>query len=228
MKQIFFYDFYEKNTIRHLLSLLSKTKNKPLTCVDVGTNIGFYTFTIDKALEGVEHHIHCFEPNPSTFETLTKNLTSNPSNQITLNPFGLSDKEGTFTLTYNLQNTGTASIYKNSKSGNKVEIKVKTLDQYCEEKNIKNVDLIKVDIEGAEFDFLKGAKKIIDNSNELIIIMEIVEDNCIAAGYTAKEIYQYVINLGFKAYLPKSWPFGLRRVDELPDNYHDNIVFIKS
>ena len=227
MKQIFFYDFYEKNTVRHLLKLLRKIKKRPIICVDAGTNIGFYTLTIDKALEHQDHEIHCFEPNPSTFEILTKNVQTNPSEHIMLNQFGLSDKEGSFTLSYNLENTGTASIYKKGKSEKTVEIKVKTLDQYCEDKHITKIDLIKVDVEGAEFDFLRGASKIIDNSKELIIIMEIVEDNCIRAGYTGKEIHQYIIERGFKAYLPKSWPFSLKPIDELPNNYHDNIIFIR-
>lgn len=86
---------------------------------------------------------------------------------------------------------------------------------------------MKVDIEGAELDFLKGATGIINKSKNLIIIMEIVEENCIAAGYTGEELYKYVVDLGFAAYLPKPWPFGMKKIERLPEHYHDNIIFMK-
>jgi FkbM family methyltransferase len=227
MKQIFFFDFYEKNTIRHVLKLMTKLKTKPVTCIDVGGNIGFYTLTIDKALTNIEHEIHCFEPNPSTIEYLEKNLLENETTSVQMNPIGLSNKEGTFTLRYNLKNTGTASIYRGDKKGKTVEINVTTLDKYCEERGIGNIDIVKVDIEGAELDFLKGATGIINKSKNLIIIMEIVEENCIAAGYTGEELYKYVVDLGFAAYLPKPWPFGMKKIERLPEHYHDNIIFMK-
>jgi len=227
MKQIFFYDFYEKNTIRHLLKLISKLKTKRVTCIDVGGNIGFYTLTLDKALTNIEHKIHCFEPNPSTIEYLEKNLLDNPTTNVQIIPMGLSNKEGTFTLRYNLKNTGTASFYRTNSDGKSVEINVTTLDKYCTEKGIDNVDIIKVDIEGAELDFLKGSASIINKSKNVIIIMEIVEENCLSAGYTSKDLFEYVVNLGFDAYLPKSWPFGMKKIETLPEHYHDNIIFIK-
>jgi len=197
-------------------------------CVfDVGANEGLFARRVVDQWPIKKIDLHCFEPNPSTIEYLEKNLLDNPTTNVQIIPMGLSNKEGTFTLRYNLKNTGTASFYRTNSDGKSVEINVTTLDKYCTEKGIDNVDIIKVDIEGAELDFLKGSASIINKSKNVIIIMEIVEENCLSAGYTSKDLFEYVVNLGFDAYLPKSWPFGMKKIETLPEHYHDNIIFIK-
>lgn len=230
MKQIFLFDSYEQNTVRQMLRLIDSVESESITCIDVGTNIGFFSLTLAKHLSSKEHQIHCFEPNPYTLRFLEKNLALNPElkKTISLNKIGLGDQPGSFTLNYNHKNTGSANIYSsNSQDSESAEVEIKTLDTYCDENNIKSIDLMKVDIEGAELAFLKGAKNIIERSKNMILIMEIMEDNCSKAGYTSEELYNEVTGLGFKPFLPKGWPFGLKSISELPKGYEDNIIFIK-
>ncbi len=230
MKQIFLYDKYEKNSIRHMSNLLKKITSKKIVCFDVGANIGFFSLTMAKELENKNCEIHSFEPNPYTLTFLDKNLTLNPklADSIFRNSIGLSDKAGTFQLSYNHRNTGSANIFDSASNSEEVaEIEVKTLDDYCVEHNINHIDLLKVDIEGAELNFLKGAEKIISKSKNMVLIMEIMEDNCKQAGYTSSQLYNKVIGFGFKPYLPKAWPKGLKEIHAMPEYYEDNIIFIK-
>ena len=229
MRQIFLFDFFEKNSVRHLLKLLDQNFRDGCTVLDVGTNIGFYTLTLAKALQGRNYQIHCFEPNPGTFELLEKNLEANGLPNIHLNQIGLGKEDSTFQLVFHTKNLGTANIYQSpaAKGGQTVEIQVRPLDDYCAEQGISGVQVIKVDIEGAELDFLKGASQTLAASPKLVMMMEIVEENCKRAGYTGAELFRYVKEAGFKAYIPKGWPFGLKPIEELPAHYHDNIIFLK-
>ncbi|MBK9590972.1 MAG: FkbM family methyltransferase [Crocinitomicaceae bacterium] len=147
MKQIFLFDIYEKNTIRHLLAQIEKISKRDLTIFDVGANIGFYTLTLAKALEKTKTQIYSFEPNPFTYSVFTKNIALNNFNNVLPNRLGLSDKVESLTLTFNHNNLGAANVF--SGTGNKTEqIELTTLDLYCEQHKIDKIDLIKAILKG--------------------------------------------------------------------------------
>ena len=227
MKQIFLFDRYEKNSVRHLLHYLNKIKKNNITILDVGANIGFYTMYLSRFGEKLNAKVHSFEPNPVTFDALESHAEQNNLKNCVLNPFGLSDKAQEIEISYNPKNLGAASVFGNS-GRNKAKVKLRTLDDYCNENNISEIDIIKVDIEGSELNFLEGGKSVINRSKHLLVVMEIVDENCIIAGYDANYLFNYMTERGFKAFAPKSWPFGLKQIKSLPENFHDNIFFIKS
>lgn len=221
MKQVYLYDIYEKNTIRHLRYL-----TKPgSVCVDCGANSGFYTLTL-ASIAGTMGQVHSFEPLSINFNRLSENVRLNSFKNIHLNQVGLSNRKDSLDIFFGGNNLGTASMYTTNKA-QKETIHLRTLDDYCAEQGISTIDLLKIDIEGAEFECLKGAVNIIESSPDMILVMEIMEDNCQRAGYSAKELYDYVISLGFKGYIPRGWPFGLKAIDQLPPNFMDNIIFLR-
>lgn len=222
MKQIYCHDLYEKNTVRHLVKLV-----KPdFTFFDVGSNIGFYALTFARLLPNGS--VHCFEPNRLSFSRLQHNVKINKLQNIVLNNVGLADEEKEVEINYNLTNTGTASAYKKN-GGNELHERIHLikLDDYCKKNSINNIDFLKVDIEGGEYAFLKGAQGIIKDSKKLILVLEMMGENFSNAGYTSEEIFNYIISLGFSAFLPKSYPLGLRRVDSISEKYADNLIFLK-
>lgn len=220
MRQIYLYDIYERNTIRHLFNLC-----KPdMTFIDVGANIGFYSLTMAQFLKKGE--VHSFEPNPYIHKLFQKNLALNSFSNIVANPVGLSDKNETLTIHFSKSNLGASSVY-NTSSDMHEQIRLVAFDDYCKEKNIQKIDLLKVDIEGGELNFLKGATGMIRKCEKLILVMEIMEEHCIKAGYSAAELFEYVTSLGFKAYLPRPYPFSLKRALVIPEGFNDNIIFLK-
>ncbi|MFZ5553388.1 MAG: FkbM family methyltransferase [Bacteroidota bacterium] len=220
MRQLWLYGAYEKNTIRHLLKLLPDHA----VCADVGANIGYYSLTLGGHVKNGK--VFAFEPNPVTFGIFTRNLSLNPGIK-TVEPIqkGLAEKRKNITLSFNQHNLGAASAFGNNEETATVEIT--TLDDFCREKNISRIDLVKVDIEGGELNFLKGAEEIISKSPKMILVTEIIDSHCRRAGYTAKELFDYITSLGFKPFLPKAWPFSLKKTNQLPENYFDNIIFLK-
>lgn len=221
-RNIFLYDFYERNTYLNLRKLIQPN----FICFDIGANIGFYTLNIARQLH--TGSVHCFEPNPIVFQKLRKNILSNNLTNVFSNNFGLSNKPGKATFFIPQSHHGAASLHKSTiKNAQAIEVELTTLDEYCKRKNINNVDLIKVDIEGHEKFFLEGAIKTIYKSKKLILVMEMSHENFKAAGYKSQELIDYLTQLDFTPYFPKSFPNRLRKVDRLPEDYGDNLIFLK-
>jgi FkbM family methyltransferase len=226
-KQVFLFNYYERNTIRHMRKILAALdKNKKITCFDVGANIGYYSLMMTTSLNGKQHQIHSFEPNPYTFNFLINNIEFNNFKSIVPVKLGLSNQTQELEIYYNKKNLGTANTFQN-KGALSANISLVRCDDYCHQNSIENIDLIKVDIEGGELNFIRGASGIIKDSKNLTLIIEIVEQNCKNAGYRAVELFDLIISLGFKAYLPRPWPFGLVETKFI-ENYHDNYIFCKS
>jgi FkbM family methyltransferase len=223
MKQIYLYDYYEKNTIRHLKRLCERS----FTFVDVGANIGFYSLVMGKLLQetGI---VYSFEPNGYTYEKFKENIELNQLHNISLHKVGLSDTEKDVDIVYNLHNSGTASIFKSATAAEKKEtIRVMKFDDFCNVENLENINLLKVDIEGSELPFLMGAEYALKQNQKLAMAVEMMDENCVSIGYTISELFQYIIGLGFKAYLPRPFPFGLKQVNSISRDYRDNIIFLR-
>lgn len=144
--------------------IFSKFIKKGDIVIDCGANVGFYTNFI-RSIVGNEGFVHAFEPVPNTFKKLSTNTKKYISiNNYTLNNLGLYKKIGSLTAYIPDSIDGHASINNHisewkADSIEEVSIKLTTLDTYFSEKKLKKIDFIKMDIEGAEIEALKGGKQ---------------------------------------------------------------------
>ena len=69
-----------------------------------------------------------------------------------------------------LTKAGSVSIISKTKTKNQIKVRVIPIDEFVKKENIKRVDFIKMDIEGAEFDTLKGAVKTLKRDKPDLII----------------------------------------------------------
>jgi len=149
----------------HVLDKLSQnTQNaSTVTVIDVGANVGDWTTSVLQKVP--QAYVHCFEPHPVTFQTLQKNLGSRP--RITFVNEGLGSETGTLTLYSNPEYDGLSSLYDRELNhfglslDHQHEVKVNTLDLYCDSHNLTKIDLLKMDVEGHELQVLHGALEII-------------------------------------------------------------------
>jgi len=156
-----------------VLTLMTQKFNLPKRPIlfDVGANHGNYTLLLSKHFPKAD--IHLFEPGKTTFEICKKNVTKHLSSvkNIRFNNFGMSDKAGESTLYYDNPGSGLASVYKreldylNIDYSKSESITLKTIDEYCAENNIDNIDFLKMDVEGNELNVLKGAKNMLEGGN---------------------------------------------------------------
>lgn len=160
-------------------------------CFDVGANIGWYS-TLFQTLGG---EVHSFEPVPQTFVELEKNIALNGSQKnIFLNNFGLGDEKKDLNIHFFPEMpSGHASLAaKDNRKSVAIPVKIKTLDAYLTKRNIKQVDFVKVDIEGAELMFLKGATKLFRQEKPPVIFMEMALETTREFGYKPNDLLVFI------------------------------------
>lgn len=77
---------------------------------------------------------------------------------------------------------------------------VTTLDKYCERNGIEFVDLIKVDLEGAELFVLKGAKRLLEANPRPVIVVEMNRRTVERFGYTVDTLLGFWESKGFRCF----------------------------
>jgi FkbM family methyltransferase len=150
----------EINALRYISSKYSDMN--AITIFDVGANIGGYSNMVYNLLQD-KAKIYAFEPSRVTYRKLVEN-TRNIKDIECIN-FGLGN-EATQTILYsNAEASGLASMHKrnlehfNIELDKKETINIQTLDSFCEEKNIRQIHFLKLDVEGNELNVLKGAQQ---------------------------------------------------------------------
>jgi FkbM family methyltransferase len=182
-----------------------------------GANIGKYSLLATKTLPNTK--IIAFEPVKKTFENLTKNVEGKTN--ITLVNCGLFSSECTKEI--NLFNSNTHSSLYDSQGVNysvndKIAIQLITGDSYLEEQNINQVDFLKIDIEGAEYDALLGLEKALQKGAIKAIQFEygyinLSSKNLLGDFYSLLESHNYVLGkiypkrVDFRKYLRKHEDF---------------------
>lgn len=141
-----------------------------MTVFDVGANIGELTLMFSRFVD-VGGCVHAFEPSVTAFERLASICTAASLNNVRLERVALTEKEGTVILhSYGDDYLSWTSQAKrplesygiNVHSISSEEAPATTIDLYCETNHIASIDLLKVDVEGAEFQVLLGARRMLE------------------------------------------------------------------
>jgi len=98
--------------------------------------------------------VFAFEPEPSNFKKLLKNIERNRVKNVVPVSAALSDTEGKMTIS----SSGASSMF--SPSGG-IPVSATTIDRFVEENKIATVDFIKMDVEGSELNVLRGGTQTI-------------------------------------------------------------------
>lgn len=158
---------------------LMKKKNPII--FDVGADVGSVTKEYRKLFP--EASIHCFEPFSESFQQLSRH--TNADNNIFCHQLALSEHDGSATLNANLSSV-TSSLLPTDPAGSfywgeglldtkyTIEVATISLDSFIEAKNIKHVDILKLDVQGAEFSVFSGAIKTLLNQRVSIIYTELI------------------------------------------------------
>ncbi len=178
-----------------------------MTFFDIGANLGQYTLLGAKRV-GSNGRVHSFEPSSRMFSELNFNVSLNGfSNSCILNNVAVSEKEGIGKLSkYEAGgevygSLGNQNWAESSKPlvGHE-EVKTTTLNVYIKEHNISHVDLIKIDIEGAELLALRGANQLLNRPDAPTIVLEMADITTDGFGYKAIEIWDYLESFGYRMY----------------------------
>ena len=167
--------------------------------VDVGANIGLHTLNMARIV-GNTGQVFAFEPDPSNFEILKKNVKINNYKNIILEQKAVGDKHGRTTL-YQSDHPGKHRIFPQTEQAkSEIQVELTNLDNYFDSDMIDKINFIKIDVEGLEFSVLKGMKNILKNSKKIKILFEFMPENTMEAGFTPIELLNYLTSNDFKLY----------------------------
>ena len=175
------------------------TLKEGMNVIDIGAHIGAYTILASEKV-GNTGKVIAIEPEPQNYQRLLENVIINNFKNVVLKKTALSDHNGLERL-YISPSSVRHSLLPQEGKITSIEVIVKTLDILLEELHIKKVDIIKIDVEGAEIEVIKGAKETLQNNPDAKIIV---------ASYhypgEVKEVQDFLHNMGFKT---KVSPFDI-------------------
>lgn len=155
---------------KHSLSILETEtldRMRSKDFIDVGACIGDSAVLFER--EFCDKNIYTFEPTKENFKLLCRTLELNKSKRVIPVNKALGAESGTININYVSENIGASSAIFNQKWGKAERVEVTMLDSFVKEHNIE-VGFIKVDIEGFEMEFLKGAKETIKAQKPAMLI----------------------------------------------------------
>ncbi|MFV1882979.1 MAG: FkbM family methyltransferase [Balneola sp.] len=192
-RNLYFTGHYEKAEILFLKNNL----NVGDVFIDVGANIGLHTLSASKFVEQ-KGKVFSFEPFKKNYDLLKENISLNNLSNISAYKKALSNKSGSLEIFFDSSknNTGTVSLF-NDVSTYSEKVESITLDSFVEKENIKEISLIKIDVEGAEYLALLGMKKVLQKFHPILLI-EIDEKILKRTPHTKGQIIDFLTSLNYQ------------------------------
>jgi FkbM family methyltransferase len=181
---------YEPVTTKLLESLLQEG----MTFVDVGAHVGLFALPAAKWV-GETGHVVAFEPHPSNYAMLCENISSNDmSNRIAAKQSAVSDATEPVHLHLSSFNSGDHQLF-NKGGRHTVEVECTKLDDFFVSGT--KVDVIKMDVQGAEAAAFRGMKRVLQENDAIKVIWELSPAQLQDAGSSAEELLNWLSVLGF-------------------------------
>jgi FkbM family methyltransferase len=170
-----------------------------MTFVDAGANIGIYTLVASRIV-GDTGRVIAFEPSAQSFRILQRNIALNGLQNVLAFPFALAQTSGSTRL-YHGPNAGLNSLGRDpSWKEDAEEIAIEQLDRVIQQTSTARVDMIKMDVQGAEELVLLGAMKIVTSSRPMIVF-EIFPEGTAPIGLSPFGAWELLQSLGYKFFV---------------------------
>ncbi len=169
-------DIYTEIFRRKAHSILPQFSGKRDRVIfDIGANEGFYTLRIKQNNPSAK--IVAVEANPSAFEILKKNVTTNKLEDVILINKALTSTIGkvTFEIVPEVSAIGALDMRVQKRPWlrkeiiRKVNIEGVTLERICKDTGIEEIDLLKLDVEGAELEILRSSIDLLENIKKIVV-----------------------------------------------------------
>lgn len=173
--------------------------------IDGGANTGFLA-KLFCGLVGREGEVHAFEPFPPTFNRLAQTTARYSRPPLFCNNSGLGDSEGEFEFTMPAGDAGQTSLrqhsigsWANSPQVTRFQCAVTTLDNYARESELKRLDFLKLDIEGAELLAIRGGRETLKRLQPLVYF-ELFPALLSNFGFFPTDLFEELEGLGYSEF----------------------------
>ncbi len=169
--------------------------------VDVGADIGYYSLKA-APLVGPGGRVLAIEPNPETLRRLRANIRENGASEVVVEPVACSDSDGMLEFFAAAEeNAGASSLSKANAAlagpvARSYRVRARRLDDIIRESGVSRVDVVKVDVEGAELLVLKGAGDTLDRFHPIVLV-ELIEQQLKNMGTSTAGVIAFMSTHGY-------------------------------
>jgi FkbM family methyltransferase len=195
--------------------------------VDVGAHHGYYTLLASRKV-GNQGKVLAIEPSPRERERLNLHLRVNRCRNVRVGSYALGETEGTAELNLVLGSENGCNSLRKPNGAHEIEmvpVSVRPLDRVLEECDFPRIDLLKLDVEGAEHSVLRGAGNLLRQRPRPVILAEVYDIRTSPWGYPAKQIISLLSANSFRWFKPLA-DGGLEGIDIEQEEYAGDFVAV--
>ncbi len=189
-------DLMGRDPYRDMLRLLG-SKEQPVV-FDVGSNIG--QTVLELRTHFTDPAIHSFEPSPSTFDRLKQRTLGIPN--LHLNNVAMGATAGRRVLIESAISQMSSILEPSTECWGEVvantAVDVETLDHYCSQNKITEIDVLKIDTQGFDYAVLQGGAEMLKNRRVRLLYIELIFSDMYRGQGSFEEIYAYATERGFR------------------------------
>jgi FkbM family methyltransferase len=179
-----------------------------MVAVDVGANIGAFTAALAAAV-APGGMVHAFEPLPASRKRLARTLELNGLTNVTVDGRAVTHEPGSaelFQYGPGFESWATLAARQLEHVGRVLEatptpVATTTLDDYAGEAGIARIDLLKIDVEGAEERVLRGARGLLDERRVAAVVVEVSDNTLEAFGARAIDVIELLERRGLRPFV---------------------------
>jgi len=220
---------YERDEISYFRSRFAAD----MTFIDIGANVGLYS-ALALSTPGFRGRVLAVEPHAESRAYLQKTIQANGGNAgraAQICELAAADRPGTLTLYKNPENKGDNRLYPDPLLRGEERIAADTLDNICHRNGIASAQFIKIDVQGAEAQVMRGAKELLAASSDCVLMTEFWPYGLARCGADGLAYLQLLQEAGFRLYelgrnlAPVNDPRAL--VERTRGRHYANLVGVK-
>jgi FkbM family methyltransferase len=222
-RQIWLFSSYEPDESRYFNEIIKPDD----ICFDVGGNIGYFSLLMGQIASSGS--VHVFEPIPLNAALVKTNAELNGLRNIYVNNVAVGSEEGVVNFSISLD-----SAYSSMRATGRIaedqsiEVPLITLDKYIEREGITRVNIMKVDVEGAEDMVLIGASGLLSDPlrQPRMVLLELFDENLAPFETSVETIIMRMETFGYAAHVLTDDGYRVTRYRSDTANKIYNIIFI--
>ena len=224
-RQIWLFGNYEADETRFFIEQIQSTD----ICFDVGGNVGYFSLLMSRLAS--DGSVHVFEPIPVNAALIAANTALNAIENLHLTNAAVGDHQGSVQFSISVD-SAYSSMHATGRLAEEKSIHVPmiTLDDYLSATSLTRIDVMKVDVEGAEDLVVRGSSSLLGDLNRRprIVLMELFDGNLSSFDATVSSVIARMATYGYQPHVLKAGGSRLDAYDPLKHSAFYNIVFLST
>jgi FkbM family methyltransferase len=162
--------------------------------LDVGAHVGLYSVVVASQLESGS--VYAFEPHPATVERLHENVARNGLD-VNVRSVALGSTRGEANMTVGSESAGGQATLGPGLDGTAVTVESETYNHLVAAGELPECDVVKIDVEGAEMDVLKGMESALEAASIRALYVEVHTDKIESFGYEYEDVVDHLTVRGY-------------------------------